>query len=89
LVGAEEPDELDAEEEGVEEFEGLGEPDELGDAVVEELLLLSLLLLFDPPLPLGLVSGVSLPSFGDVEFFTSVFSPLSSGLAPGSLSLSE
>jgi hypothetical protein len=62
LDEAEEPDALDLEEEGVEEFDGLGEPDEFGEVVVEELLLLSLLLLFDAPSLLGLVSEVLLPS---------------------------
>ncbi len=74
----EELDELDSEE--VEELDELG---------AEELLLLSLLLLLDELSPLGLLSEVPLLSASDVELFTSVFSPLFSDWATGSLSLSE
>ena len=74
----EELDELDSEE--VEELDELG---------ADELLLLSLLLLLDELSPLGLLSEVPLLSASDVELFTSVFSPLFSDWAPGSLSLSE
>ena len=74
----EELDELDSEE--VEELDELG---------ADELLLLSLLLLFDELSPLGLLSEVPLLSASDVELFTSVFSPLFSDWATGSLSLSE
>lgn len=74
----EELDELDSEE--VEELDELG---------ADELLLLSLLLLLDELSPLGLLSEVPLLSASDVELFTSVFSPLFSDWATGSLSLSE
>ena len=74
----EEADELDPEE--VEELDELG---------ADELLLLSLLLLLDELSPLGLLSEVPLLSASDVELFTSVFSPLFSDWATGSLSLSE
>ncbi len=74
----EELDELDSEE--VEELDELG---------ADELLLLSLLLLLDELSPLGLLSEVPLLSASDVELFTSVFSPLFSNWATGSLSLSE
>jgi len=83
----EEDDELDPEEE-VEELEAPGELDELG---VDELLppLLSLLVLFEVLSPLDLLSEVPWPSDWEAELFTSVFSPLFSDLASGSLSLSE
>lgn len=60
--------------------------DELG---VDELLVLSLLPLSDELSPLGLLSEFPLLSDSDVELLTSVFSPLFSGFALGSLSLSE
>lgn len=69
-----------------DESDELDEPDEV---VEDEVLLLSLLPLSDELSLLGLLSEFPLLSDGDVEFFTSVFSPLFSGLALGSLSLSE
>ncbi len=78
LDGVEEADELEPEE-----------VDVLDEFDVVELLLLSLLLLSDELSLLGLLSEFPLLSDSDVELLTSVFSPLFSGLALGSLSLSE
>ena len=75
-----EPDEPD-------EADELDEPDELDEFVEGELLLLSVLL--DELSPLVLASELSLLSDGDAVLFTSVFSPLFSDFASGSLSLSE
>jgi len=82
---------LDEVEEEVEELDELDseEVEELDELGAEELLLLSLLLLLDELSPLGLLSEVPLLSASDVELFTSVFSPLFSDWATGSLSLSE
>ena len=82
--GVEEVDELDP-----EEVDGLDEPCVLDEFDADELLLLSLLLFSDEPSLLGLFSEFPLLSDSDVELLTSVFSPLFSGLALGSLSLSE
>jgi hypothetical protein len=82
---------LDEVEEEVEELDELDseEVEELDELGADELLLLSLLLLLDELSPLGLLSEVPLLSASDVELFTSVFSPLFSDWATGSLSLSE
>jgi hypothetical protein len=82
---------LDEVEEEVEELDELDseEVEELDELGADELLLLSLLLLLDELSPLGLLSEVPLLSASDVELFTSVFSPLFSDWAPGSLSLLE
>ena len=84
LDEGEEADELDP-----EEPEAVDELDELCELVVgvDEPVLLSLLLLVDELSLLDLVSEFPLPS--DAVLFTSVFSPLFSDLASGSLSLSE
>ena len=84
LDGVEEADELDP-----EEVDGLDELCVLDEFGVDELLLLSLLLLSDELSLLVLLSEFPLLSDSDVELLTSVFSPLFSGLALGSLSLSE
>lgn len=77
-------------EEGVVDPDESDELDELDELVEDELVLLSLLLL---PLgelsPLVLLPELLLLSDGVVELLTSVFSPLFSDLASGSLSLSE
>jgi hypothetical protein len=78
--------ELDPDPEEDEDSDELGAVDELG---VDELLLLSLLLSLEEPSPLDLLSEFPLLSAWVVELLTSVFSPLFSGLALGSLSLSE
>ena len=65
----------------------LAEPDELDEFVEGELLLLSLLL--DELSLLVFPSELPLLSDGDAVLFTSVFSPLFSDFASGSLSLSE
>ncbi|MDH5563265.1 MAG: hypothetical protein OEY91_06530 [Nitrospirota bacterium] len=68
----------------------LDELDELGELVEESLLLpLLLLLLLDELSVLDLLSEVPLLSDAVVSLLTSVFSPLFSDFAPGSLSLSE
>lgn len=79
-------DEFDPDPEEEEDSDELGVLDELGE---DELLLLSLPLVFEELSPLGLLSEFPLLSAWVVELLTSVFSPLSSGLAFGSLSLSE
>ncbi len=84
LDDAEEADELDS-----EEGDELEEPCVLDELDAEELLLLSLLLFSEELSLLGLLSEVPLLSDSDVELLTSVFSPLFSGFALGSLSLSE
>ncbi len=72
-----------------EEVDGLEAPCVLDELDADELLLLSLLLLSDEFSLVGLLSEVPLLSDSDTELLTSVFSPLFSGLALGSLSLSE
>jgi len=62
LDEVEEADELDPEEPDPEEVEELDEPGELDELGADELLLLSLLLLFDELSPLGLLSEVPLLS---------------------------
>lgn len=84
LDGVDEVDEFDS-----EEVDGLDEPFVLDELDADELLLLSLLLLSDELSLVALLSEVPLLSDSEVELLTSVFSPLFSGLALGSLSLSE
>ena len=86
LDEVEDADELDPVED--DELDWLGELDELG-VVEEDEALLSPPLFGDALSPLDLVSESPLPSVAVVELFTSVFSPLFSDLASGSLSLSE
>jgi len=75
---------------GPDELDELDELGELEDELVEALLLLPLLLLLlDELSVLDLFSEVPLLSDGVASLFTSVFSPLFSDFAPGSLSLSE
>ena len=77
----EEADELE-----LDDNEAVEELCEFGELGVDELLL-SLPLLLDEPSLLGLLS--ELPLLSDAVLVTSVFSPLFSDLASGSLSLSE
>jgi hypothetical protein len=70
-----------------DEPDELGELDEPDEFVEDELLLLSPLL--EELSPLDLLSELPLLSDGDAVLFTSVFSPLFSDLASGSLSFSE
>ncbi len=84
LDGVDEVDELDP-----EEVDGLDEPCVLVEFDAEALVLLSLLFLSEELSLLVLPSDVSLLADSEVELLTSVFSPLFSGFALGSLSLSE
>ncbi len=84
LDGVEEAEELDP-----EDVDGLDELCVLDELGVDELLPLSLLLLSDELSLFVLLSEFPLLSELGAELLTSVFSPLFSGFALGSLSLSE
>ena len=87
MLGLDEVEEEVLDPDDPDELDEPDEPDELDEFVEVELLLLSLLL--DELSPPALPSELPLLSDGVAALFTSVFSPLFSAFASGSLSLSE